>query len=452
MRNTFKKIIFIFLCLGSLNVFAQDGSTDVSFDPGALIDGTAGEVAIQSDGKIIVGGNFNTYNGSPIADLIRLNSDGSLDASFDSDLEGVGEIVIQPDGKILVATETTIVRLNVDGSIDTGFDAGTGGEGNSDVIAIVLQPDGKILIAGEFTEFNGATVNRITRLNSDGSIDSSFDPGAGANKDILTMALQSDGKIMIGGYFESFDGIDRDHIARLNSDGSLDPSFNPTISGYLPWVFKCYIQSDNKILLSGNFTAWNSVSNLWLARLNPDGSVDTGFNSNLNSVTRDMAVQPDGKIVVVGDFALYDTIHRRGIARLNADGTLDTSFDPGPAAYGGYYHMRLAVQSDNKIIITGGFTAFNDESRNKIARVNVTLTGLKKSIEKNNLTIYPNPASQEFTIKNNQPLQISIVNILGETVMNKSIQMETSIDISNLENGMYFIQTMDGTSFKFIKE
>ena len=118
------------------------------------------------------------------------------------------------------------------GSLDLTFDPGDGAD--STIRSVVLQPDGKILIAGDFTSYEGTSRNHIARLNADGSLDTSFDPGTGTNDDTehdepggYPIAVQADGKILIGGHFTNYNGTARNRIARLNADGSLDPSFDP---------------------------------------------------------------------------------------------------------------------------------------------------------------------------------------------------------------------------------
>jgi len=111
------------------------------------------------------------------------------------------------------------------GTLDTAFDPGLGAD--NDVFTTAIQPDGKIIIGGQFTAYNGTTRNRVARLNADGSLDTAFDPGSGANNTVLTSALQSDGKIIIGGEFNSLNGTNIRAIARINADGSFDKSFNP---------------------------------------------------------------------------------------------------------------------------------------------------------------------------------------------------------------------------------
>lgn len=133
------------------------------------------------------------------------------------------------------------------------------------------------MIGGGFTAFNGASRNYIARLNADGSLDTSFNPGTGRNRWVDTTAIQADGKILIGGDFTSYNGTSINRIARLNEDGSLDTSFNPG-TGAGNWVFTTALQPDGKILIGGFFTSYNSISRSGIARLNADGSLETSFN------------------------------------------------------------------------------------------------------------------------------------------------------------------------------
>ena len=213
-----------------LSTLSSSGGIDSSFAYGSGFDADANSVAIQSDGKILVGGEFTSYNGTSANKIIRLNSDGSIDTSFiygtgfDND---VTSIAIQSDGKILVGGyfftyngtfANRIIRLNSDGSVDTSFVIGTGFDSDVDS-TIVIQSDGKILVGGSFTDYNGTPANYIIRLNSDGSVDTSFVYGTGLNGYTKSFAIQSDGKIVVAGQFQSYNGTSANFIIRLNSDG-----------------------------------------------------------------------------------------------------------------------------------------------------------------------------------------------------------------------------------------
>jgi uncharacterized delta-60 repeat protein len=356
-----------------------DGSLDNSFNPAVGASGTVSSITTQQDGKILIGGAFTTYNGNVRNRIARLNVDGSLDNSFNIGIganDHVYSIALQSDGKILIGGGFTffngiarnrIARLNINGSLDTSFNSDDGA--NSDVNTIALQTDGMILIGGAFTTYNGTVKNRITRLNTDGRLDSVFNIGAGASSTILSLVLQSNGKILIGGFFDTYNGTAINRIARLNTDGSLDSSLNPG-TGANNIVQSITLQSDDKIWIGGNFNSYNGTSSNYLARINTGGSIDysynpeTGANSNLLS----LALQGDGRIFIMGWFTSYNRIARNHVARLNSDGDLDSSFNPGTGANSGV--NSIALQSPNKIIIGGQFTSYNGTAQNRIARLN----------------------------------------------------------------------------------
>jgi len=285
----------------------------------------------------------------------------------------IWSIALQPDGKIVIGgqfstvggvTRNHIARLNSDGTLDTGFNPNA----NNRVSSIAIQPDGKIVIAGFFGTVGGVTRNRIARLNSDGTLDTGFNPNA--NDIVYSIALQPDGKIVIGGEFTTVGGVTRNRIARLNSDGTLDTGFNPNANNR---VNSIAIQPDGKIVIGGEFTTVGGVTRIRIARLNSDGTLDTGFNPNANNRVNSIAIQPDGKIVIGGWFGTVGGVTRNRIARLNSDGTLDTGFNPNADGFNqtelNVVHA-IAIQPDGKIIVVGVFTAIGGVARNNIARLN----------------------------------------------------------------------------------
>lgn len=216
-------------------------------------------------------------------------------------------------------------RPEPSGVYDSSFNPGSGTDSN--ISKATLQQDGKILIVGDFTHYNEASVGRITRLNSDGSLDLTFNTGSGADWTVNTAILQPDGKILIGGAFTSFDGNPRSGIARLNTDGSLDLSFDPG-DGFDYVVNTLQLQPDGKIFVGGNFSSYNNNPAYDLIRLNPDGSIDTGFDTGIGAdkAIKDALLLPDGKLLIVGDFDRYNRIAFPHVARINPDGSLDQSY------------------------------------------------------------------------------------------------------------------------------
>ncbi len=366
----------------------SDGSLDTGFNPGTGASANVRAMALQGDGKIVIGGDFNTYNGTSRNRIARLNSDGSLDTGF---IVGTGvgtgandlvfAIALQPDGKVLITggfiayngtTRNRLARLNSDGSLDTSLDPGLGA--SSTMNAMVLQPDGKILIGGGLTTYNGTSRRGIARVNSDGSLDTGFNPGTGATSltSVLAIALRADGQIKIGGNFTVYNGSPQVRIASLNSDGSLDGAFG-AMAGANDRVYSIVDLPDGKILVGGSFTEFNGVATGIvgsLIRLNSDGGVDGTFNpgGGANSSVRSVAVQSDGKVMIGGDFLGYNRVPRSRIARMNPDGSMDLSFNPGTGTNGTV--NAFAIQADGKIVFGGSFQSFNGSARNNIGRLN----------------------------------------------------------------------------------
>lgn len=354
-----------------------DGTLDVTFTTGAGANNTVNTVVIQNDGKILIGGNFSAYDGTARKGIARLNADGSIDNTFNPgtgandyyndmyDPDGnysntlyngsVYAIAVQADGKILVggAFQTfngvpgnDFVRLNSDGSVDMSFIVGLGFRGyqvdewalsyhlsNGSVRKIAIQSDGKIIVGGGYRTYDNATRSRIARLNSDGSIDLTFDPGTGVDEVayfdtpfIYDMTILNDGRIIVVGSFTMYNGFASGRIARINSDGSFDPTF---VSGtgfgtsLFPSVnaFAMSIQSNGKIVVGGGFNNYNGNPSSRITRLNADGTIDptfvvgTGFNGNVHS----LAIQNDGKILAFGGFSNYNGDGRIRLARIEGD-------------------------------------------------------------------------------------------------------------------------------------
>ena len=186
------------------------------------------------------------------------------------------------------------------------------------VVAMTSQPDGKILIGGGFNSVLGVSRHNLVRLNVDGSLDTTFNPNPGG--DVRAITVQPDGKILIGGLFSDVGfGTGRNQIARLNADGLPDPVFNPSANGN---VYSVALQPDGKVLLAGDFTtlrpngAATATTRNHIARVNPDGTLDTTFNPNANGTVSSIVIQPDGKILLGGSFTAIGATTRNRIARV----------------------------------------------------------------------------------------------------------------------------------------
>lgn len=358
----------------------SDGSKDVSFNIWSGFNIWVNDIWIQSGGKIVVGGNFTNYNGTTTNRITRLNTDGTIDNSLDLG-QGFDDRVLvtttQNNGKVIVWWRFTsygwfasnnIAYLNADWSRDSSFIIWSGF--NNDVFSIGIQSDGKILVGGQFTTYNWTTWNRIIRLNTDGSKDTSLTIWIGFNNNVTNIIPQSGGKILIAGTFTNYSWTPANRIIRLNSDGTVDGSFK-TWNGFATnGVNILAIQSDGKIIAGGQFTAYSWTSSNRIVRLNADGSIDTGFTvgSGFNSDVQDIGIQSDGKIVVGWNFTNYNGTIVNYIARLNTGGTIDTGFNSW--TWFNFNIYSIAIQTDDKIIVGGQFTAYSWTTANRIIRLN----------------------------------------------------------------------------------
>jgi uncharacterized delta-60 repeat protein len=263
--------------------------------------------------------------------------------------------------------------------LDTTFNPGTGANG---IIETVLQqPDGKILICGNFTVFNGVTNSYIARLNCDGSVDTNFN--SQVSYWVRTMALQADGKIVIGGFFNYVAGVSRNLIARLNSDGSLDTTFDPGTGagGVLgvavdgdadPFIFAAALQSDGKILITGNFTNYNGVVINGIARLTTNGVLDTTFNVgaglNYDSWGRSIQVLSNSEILLTGWFTSYNNYSCSRMILLDTNGVPDTNCTPN---FGNLSAVYGAVALTNgEYVVVGDCQATNGYYTRDMAEIN----------------------------------------------------------------------------------
>lgn len=407
-----------------------DGTVDNTFNTGSGADDHVNVVVRQPDGKLIIAGDFGKFNGQTRNRIARLNSDGSLDGTFNTGSgfnKSVYDLYLQSDGRVMVAglfdhfngiTANHVIRLNSDGTRDTTFTPGSGA--NAQAFSIDRYPGGKYILAGDFTSYNGQSVGRIVRLNSDGTVDNTFNAGAGANKIINATCILPNGKIVIGGYFTDYSGTSCGRIARLNSDGTYDNTFSTSsgfnsnvndiviqpdgkiiaVGGFTTFsgsvlkrvarldstglrdnTFKIgggadlslnavFLNTDGKIYVAGTFTSIDSFARISFARLNTNGVVDQGFNldSKFNTGVISVGFQSSGLAVVGGTFLKYNNQTINRIARLDIRGNLDASFNIGKG-FNGTVHAIL-VQPDDKVIVAGDFTKFNTTSVYKICRLN----------------------------------------------------------------------------------
>jgi uncharacterized delta-60 repeat protein len=400
----------------SANKFAvvrynTDGSLDASFDSDGKaitqvhVYDAAYAVAIQPDGKIVAAGTSAIPNSTSPLDghqdfsLVRYNTDGSLDTSFDSDgkvittipatSEFAHAVAIQSDGKIVIDGYSNnrsnykfaLARYNANGSLDTSFDSDgiiiTPFFGTGDIVnALAIQPDGKIIASGtSLSDF------ALVRYNSNGSLDSSFSSDGKTNNDVGFLissagatTIQPDGKIVVAGYSQNAEGNDF-AVSRYNSDGSPDLSFGSdgkvitVMSNDSDEARAVAIQPNGKIVVAGvtgmPFNSYNSAD-IGVVRYNTNGSLDTSFDSDGKVIldfsvidfANAVAIQADGKIVVAGSSVLSISVGSHiALLRFNTDGSLDTSFDSDgkvtTTVLNGSGARAVAIQPDGKIVAAG---------------------------------------------------------------------------------------------------
>lgn len=348
-----------------------------AFDP--LPQASPVTLAIQADGKILLGGYFLN---STLVGVQRLNADGSVDACFvEPDVSAeVKAVAVQADGKILIGgsfievagqTRHYLARLNANGSFDTSF-----ADTNLDdfVWAIAVQPDGNVLAAGDFQNVGTTARAYVARFTTTGALDNSFADTQICCGPARAVALQANGSVLVGGYFLGVVGNSSiGALARFSANGTLDAAFpvDPSATN----VGAIVVAPDGSIYVGSSYNTSDDATQRPVARLSTNGTLDTTYaDIHTDSGTNTLALQPNGKLLFGGLFQLIDGQPRHALARLNADGTLDTGFvdlsfsfsagDPNGAIFG------LAAQADGKTVAIGNFTfADGGQSRQYAARV-----------------------------------------------------------------------------------
>lgn len=376
--------VFDSLNQGRLAKINADGEQDTSYlSAGIGFDNSVLKLLSLTNKKTMVFGNFTKYNGIKSPKIAQVLEDGSLDDTFNSGKSGanntIKSAILQLDGKIIFGGNFTkyndvvsnrIIRILSNGEIDNTFVIGSGF--NSQIYAIVIQADEKIIVGGNFTSYNGLPAGKIIRLLKNGSRDPSFNVGIGADMVIETLFIQPNGKILVGGRFNSFDGYVSPKLIRLNVDGSRDLSFNVGI-GFDKNVYTIGLQSDQKIILGGSFLTYNGILQKRIVRLNFDGSLDITFESGTGfsiGDVRNVLVQPDDRILVGGTFSgTYKTNPSSRLIRLEKSGNYDLSFK----TLLNNKLFAMCFTSDNKVIIGGDFNSISGISKHRIARLKLCL-------------------------------------------------------------------------------
>lgn len=335
----------------------------------------------QANGQRLVSGGFVRANGQDAPSLVRLDADGSLDQDFLNKvgytqyvyrIKGLpgGQYLLGSVGGIISAggiTRTEVLRLNADGSADASFDGGTGPSlptGFSYMMDYAAQSDGKVLVVGNFESYSGVPAHSVVRLTATGAVDPTFSAGTGiaanSNGDFqaTVVAVQPNGQVLVAGDFDVFNGVEAHRLVRLNTDGSVDRSFTSSLQPSSS-VEALLIQPDGAILVEGSLALSPAGTYTFLVRLLPSGAPDPAFTppafrSSASSLSLDspIVLQPDGKILAVGSFT-NSTADQ--VIRLLPNGTPDVTFrvpsgpDTTPAS--------LGMQPSGRILLGGLFNS-----------------------------------------------------------------------------------------------
>ncbi|MFK7952422.1 MAG: T9SS type A sorting domain-containing protein [Ekhidna sp.] len=358
-----------------------DGTIDSNFSNEVISTGYLLDAVYDSESnKYYVSGNFDNFNA-----VIRLNSDGTLDDTFNlaTNFNSVSHLGLQSDGKLIVVSSSSdlgIARLNIDGSLDESFNNSTGfNEANSLSSDLKIQSDDKILFGGDFTSFNDESIANLIRLNADGSIDDLFDfagslTASSGNPYINSVLPLSNGDIVLAGSFDAIYGTAAKSLGRVNSDGSLETSF--VLPGPGANLFdrsvRAILDQDEKILVSGINSGIDDYS---LLRLTNDGVLDQSFNTGTIELNNSlgylldpfMAISESGEIYYSTFYTHYDGHFSQGLSKLDVSGNVMTTYN---ADIGGKASVNVSkIMDDGSVFIGGNFTSVNNLSMSFFAKL-----------------------------------------------------------------------------------
>lgn len=465
-----KMIAFGLFCLASA-LSAQVPVIDYSFQ--AATPAVVTSVLVQPDGKILVGGFFQSYAGSGKNNLVRLNTDGTVDPSFNTVGTGpsnsVQDMILMPDGRILIAGNFVeydgiqtyfIARLMPDGTLDLSFNIPPNTI-NGAVLAIELHDQHKVLAGGEFFSCFGHSQPHIARFNYNGSLDTTFQVGAGFDHNVHELLVLPDLRILAGGQFYTYQGNPSGRLALLQPNGLFDGSMNnnPGFGGMGAWgVTSIKRQTDGKILAGGGFSMHNGDVCNGIGRLNMDGTVDPTFTSPFYpyAFVDAIAVQSDGKIYAGGSFV--STMYVPNVPgpdrflRVNADGSRDDSFDVGTGAGFGdpsAVVKDIALQTDGKILVVGQFGTFDTETLyHQIIRLHASSTNGISDLEGSSAQAWIDPLTHELHITGfaDGDAMLQVHGVLGQLFVNERVRVANGVVRMPIDAdaGAYFISLAQG--------
>ncbi|MCW5899371.1 MAG: hypothetical protein KIT10_08875 [Flavobacteriales bacterium] len=353
------------------------GQRDPSFE--AFANGTVTAIAASLDGSLWIGGQFSIVNDVPMPRLARLQSHGGLVPEFASPLVPPGSIVrirALPDGSAYIAgtlnlpaggPPARIARIDPIGDVDPTFQPIVQEFLVNDMLPL---PDDRLAVCGYFNQWEGQPRSCMVVLHADGSLDTGHNPARGASGKVHSIASLPDGRLVIGGTFRAFNDTLVQRLAMLGPNGGLQ-HIGSWGSGASNTVNKVVVDAQGRILLGGYFQSIHGVPANCIARLLPSGGVDPGFlsGSGTSQVVYDIMVDDKGRILIGGLFGLYNGTYTPRIARLMPDGTLDPSFDPGTGVPAGGTIQSLGLLPEGKILAGGNFHMYNGTTTHNLVRL-----------------------------------------------------------------------------------
>lgn len=422
----------------------SNGTLDQTFQPTVQYPGFITALARQTDGKVVVGGSISEINGQQVHRLVRFNSNGTLDATFATNqtLETtVSDIIIQTNGSILAGGVSSLKRYLPTGALDNSFSTAF----NSGSLQLLLQPDGRIVVGSISLS---TSVTGIMRLMADGTRDNTFAPNTGTGRlaGVTALALQPNGKILVAGRSFSSTIPYPIVLTRLESTGAVDGSFtNVDFRGGSPNVYTLALQPDGKVMAGGTFTSTSNVTRSNIARINADGTIDAGFVPPLLSgVAYKILLQPNNRVLVGGSFS--NTTLPNYLGRLLANGSADTSFGTTAAPNGIVYNM--VVQPDGALIIGGAFTTIGGQPYMGLARIiasNVLAVSAPAAVVAGTQA-WPVPAHGQLNVQTDarsHAQTLDLLDMLGRVVQHVELRAGTtaaSLSCAELPVGTYLLR------------
>lgn len=449
------KTLLILLIHFPVAVYSQLAQLDSTFDTGSGANAGINELIIQPDDKVIVAGMFVDFNGTTAGRIIRLLPDGEIDSTWitssggaDFDIRGMA---LQPDGKVLIgglfglyngATANRLVRLDSAGNTDPSFVVGAGP--NNEVQGITVNTN-RAVIHGFFNQYQGTPVPSFAVLQMNGSLDTSFILPTELFISVSDFHILSNDQLYLGGNFTTYNGQTVNRIVRLHPNGSIDTTFN-TGTGFNAMVRRLLVQDNGDILVAGTFNTYNGAAVSRLIRLRPNGDRDTSFNAVVPSLAtlNAMAIDTSGNVYISGSDAgnLF-------LKRLFPDGSLDVSFNTGIGFNGNI--TQLGHQSNNKLLVTGFFSLYQNQQAGRVARMFTfdSVVSTEVVLLQDNVTLYPNPCSDGFSfrINNSRPgeIHLKVRDIHGRQIYDSKYDTSENIRITTADwqPGIYVVELLN---------